>query len=200
MPTATHTSHSRRAARPTSYAAVVQALEARTLEIQLAHFKIPPAQRGRLFYALELVGEMGELLNGCKKYLRTTLTDRRAAHVRDHIPDEAADTLIAAMLLKLAARDTRMARPRRPAARHINRGDARWLHAQLSALAGTVVPLYRAEVRGGGGAPAQFSLALYTRLIAVLLRVAAFFSFDLAAATQAKLATIVKKVAAGYYD
>jgi len=178
----------------------VQALEARTLEIQLAHFKIPPEQRGRLFYALEMVGEMGELLNGCKKYLRTTLTDRRAAHVRDHIPDEAADTLIAAMLLKLAARDPRVARPRRPAARQIQPGNARWLHAQLSALAGTVVPLYRAEVRGSHGRPARFSLALYTRLIAVLLRVAAFFSFDLAAATHTKLTTIVKKVAAGYYD
>ncbi|GEM_PF-1524587 len=190
----------RRAAHPAPYAATVQALEAHTLEIQLTHFKIPPEQRGRLFYALELVGEMGELLNGCKKYLRTTLTDRRATHVRDHIPDEAADTLIAAMLLKLAARDARVAQPRRPAARQIQQGNARWLHVQLSALAGTVVPLYRAEVRGSRGVPARFSLELYARLISVLLRIAAFFSFDLATATQTKLATIVKKVAAGYYD
>ncbi|MCX7002996.1 MAG: hypothetical protein NTV22_06950 [bacterium] len=200
MTTTPPTPRARRAAHAAPYAVTVQALEARTLDIQLTHFKMPPEQRGRLFYALELVGEMGELLNGCKKYLRTTLSDRRATHVRDHIPDEAADTLIAAMLLKLAAHDTRVARPRRPAAQHIQRGNARWLHAQLSALAGAVVPLYRAEVRGIRGAPARFSLEQYARVIAVLLRIAAFFSFDLAAATQTKLATIVKKVAAGYYD
>lgn len=187
----------RRGGAGAGYAAVVQALEARTLAVQLTHFKMPPEQRGRLFYALELVGEMGELLNGCKKYLRTTLTDRRAAHVREHIPDEAADTFIAAMLLKLAARDRRVARPRVPAARRIPRGNARWLHRQLSGLAGAAVALYAAEVRDGA---ARVALQTYGNLISGLLRVAAYFDFDLAAATEAKLAMIVKKVAAGYYD
>jgi NTP pyrophosphatase (non-canonical NTP hydrolase) len=187
----------RRCSAATGYTAVVQALEARTLEVQLTHFKIPPEQRGRLFYALELVGEMGELLNGCKKYLRTTMTDRRAAHVREHIPDEAADTFIAAMLLKLAARDTRRARPRVPVAQRIPRGTARWLHRQLSGLAGAAVALYAAEVRDG---TARVALPTYSALISGLLRIAAFFDFDLAVATETKLATIVKKVAAGYYD
>jgi len=178
---------------------VLQALEARTLDVQLRHFKLPPQRRGRLFYALELVGEMGELLNHCKKYLRTTVPRRRAAHVRTHIPEEAADTLIGLILLKLAADDRRTARPRRtrdnqdePTAR---------LHTCLSALASACARLYAREARGIGGRPRPaFALPTYSRAVAELCGVAAFFNFDLAAATHAKLAAIIRKVAAGYYD
>jgi hypothetical protein len=190
---------SRSNARPAAFADLLQELEARTLDVQLRHFKMPPQRRGRLFYALELVGEMGELLNSCKKFLRTNVAQRRNAHARTHIPREAADTLIGLMLLKLAAGDQRPARPRHVDA---NRSEpAAKLHTHLSALASACTRLYAREVGCLSGRPQPaFALPTYARAVAELRAVATCFNFDLAAATRAKLDAIIRKVAAGYYD
>ncbi len=176
-------------------AAALAALERRALAIQLTHFKIPPEERGRLFYALEMVGEMGELLNDCKKFIRTTQAHRRNHQVRARIPEEAADTLVGLMLLKLAARDTRSAVPALPAAVP-RRDDLAWLHTTLSTLALRAARLYAAEAR----LPRRFNLRAYQDVVSSLLHVAAFFRFSLVRATQRKLTAIIGKVHAGYYD
>ncbi len=174
--------------------AALAALERRALAIQLTYFKIPPDARGRLFFALEMVGEMGELLNDCKKYIRTTQARRRDHQVRARIPEEAADTLVALMLLKLAAHDTRCAAPALPT--NVPRGDVAWLHGCLSTLAVHAARVYAAEARR----PRRFNLAAYEQVVASLQNVAAFFGFSLARATQRKLTAIIGKVQAGYYD
>ena len=169
-------------------------LEERTLEIQLEHFRMPPERRGRLFYALELAGEVGELLNGCKKFIRTRLEQRRR-QVRAGLPGEAADVLIALLLLKLAAHDRRHAEP---ACVGRVRRTVPWLHGCLSELACAAAQLYAHEQRRAS--KAAFNIGLYRRVTGLLLAVASFFVFDLEAATQAKLSAIVTKVNAGYYD
>ncbi|NLF39655.1 hypothetical protein GX586_09435 [bacterium] len=175
-------------------------LERRALQIQLDHFKIPPQERGRAFYAMEVVGEMGELVNDCKKFVRTRLAHRRSEQAQAKIPGEAADTLIALMLVKLAAGDERRAAP--PIPRRVMRDNLGWLHARLSRLALAAGRLYAAEARSwdGPAGAAAFSLPLYTRIVGELLRVAACFEFDLANATDDKLTRIIDKVAAGHYD
>lgn len=178
-----------------SMSAALAALERRALAIQLKHFKIPPEQRGRLFYALEMVGEMGELLNDCKKFIRTTQAHRRDHQVRARIPEEAADTLVGLMLLKLAACDTRAAAPAVPAGVP-RQDDLTWLHATLSTLALRAARLYATEAR----LPRRFNLRAYEEVVASLLLIAAFFRFNLVRAAQRKLTAIIGKVKAGYYD
>jgi len=179
-----------------SFADQLRALEERALDIQLTHFRIPPDERGRLFYALETVGEMGELLNGCKKYIRTTLAHRRDRQSRSAIPEEAADTLIALMLVKLAAGDPRVAQP--PPSGKVRPDDLTGLHDCLSRLARDTAELYVEEARGA--ADATFDLDRYEAIIAALLEIAAHFGFALDAATHAKLTQIITKVQNGYYD
>ncbi|MCX7847653.1 MAG: hypothetical protein N2595_06470 [bacterium] len=138
---------------------------------------------------------MGELLNDCKKFIRTTLAHRRDEQVRQRIPEEAADTLVGLMLLKLAAQDTRAAVPAVP--RQIPRqDDLVWLHSTLSRLALQAARLYAAEARY----PRRFNLRAYEDVVSSLLHIAAFFRFSLVRATQRKLTAIIGKVQAGYYD
>lgn len=176
-------------------AEALAALERRALAIQLKYFRVPPEERGRLFYALEMVGEMGELLNDCKKFIRTKCAHRRDEQLRRRIPEEAADTLVGLMLLKLAAKDTRKAAPRCPE-RVPPRDDVGWLHQRLSTLALQAARLYATEARH----PRRFNLAAYEAVVTTLLEVAAFFRFSLVRATQRKLTAIIGKVKAGYYD
>jgi NTP pyrophosphatase (non-canonical NTP hydrolase) len=174
-----------------SFGASLARLEARALEIQLGHFRVPPEHRGRLFYALELAGEVGELLNGCKKFIRTRLAQRRC-RAQEAVPDEAADVLISLMMLKLAACNRRETEPAHAGRM---RRTVPWLHGCLSDLASSASRLYaREQLR------AAFSIGLYRRVVGLLLAVAAYFSFDLEAATNTKLSAIVTKVQAGYYD
>ncbi len=188
-------------------------LEMRAFEVQMTHFKIPPEDRGRAFYAMELVGEMGELLNDCKKFIRTKLAHRRDEQVRSRIPEEAADTLVALMLVKLAARDARQAHPSVHSA--VKADDLGWLHSCLSALALRASTLYAEEAlkyssvagsemgerqAGTDAHSRDFNLELYESVVERLLQVATFFGFDLEEATQSKLTAIIGKVEAGHYD
>jgi len=170
-------------------------LERRALRIQLAHFGMRPEERGSLFYALELAGETGELFNGCKKFIRTRHARRRGIHARREIPEEAADALIALMLLRLASGDRGPVAPLRPAAQPPD--DPAWLHHCLSRLALDVARFYDRATRRTGP---QFDRVRYRRVVEALLAVAARFGFDLESATNEKLSTIVTKVAGGYYD
>jgi NTP pyrophosphatase (non-canonical NTP hydrolase) len=179
-----------------TFAAELQALEERALEIQLTHFGIPPEERGRAFYAMETVGEMGELVNGCKKYIRTTLAHRRDTQSKSAIPEEAADTLIALMLVKLAAGDTRRATPEE--SETIAAGEIEWLHGCLSRLACRTSELYVEEALQLSGE--AFDLARYEAIVGALLDVAGHFGFSLNDATHEKLTQIIGKVQNGYYD
>ena len=172
------------------------ALEARALQIQIDHFKIAPECRGRAFYAMELVGETGELINGCKKYIRTRLAHRRNHQVRSHIPEEAADTLVALMLIKLAAGDTRLAVPPYPA--HVPYDNIPWLHTCLSSLAFRTASVYVRE--SDLSREPDFSLEDYSAIVSTLLHISVFFGFQLEQAAYDKLERIIEKVEAGYYD
>jgi NTP pyrophosphatase (non-canonical NTP hydrolase) len=171
-------------------------LEARALQIQMEYFKIPPEKRGRMFYAMELVGEMGELINGCKKYIRTRLAHRRDRHARSEIPEEAADTLVALMLVKHAAGYNGSACPSYPP--KVPKDDIPWLHTCLSALAKDVADLYAKEI-DSIHVP-DFDIDDYTAIVEHLLCVAAYFNFSLEQAAHDKLEQIIDKVKAGYYD
>jgi len=142
-----------------------------------------------------MVGEMGELLNDCKKFIRTTQAHKRDHQLRARIPEEAADTLVGLMLLKLAALDSRPAAPAPPASVP-QQHDLPWLHATLSTLALRAARLYAAEARH----PRRFNLRAYEDVVSSLLLIAAFFRFSLVRATQRKLTAIIGKVHAGYYD
>lgn len=179
-----------------SFSEALAHLERRALQIQMDHFKIPPEKRGRMFYAMELVGEMGELINGCKKYIRTRLAHRRDRHARSEIPEEAADTLVALMLVKHAAGYTGCASPSFPA--DVPHDNISWLHACLSALAKDVADLYVKET--DSVRVPEFDIADYTAIIEHLLCVAAYFNFSLEQAAHKKLEQIIDKVKAGYYD
>ena len=172
------------------------ALEMRALQIQMDHFKVPPQERGRMFYAMELVGEMGELINRCKKFIRTKLSHRRDRQARSGIPEESADTLVALMLVKHAAGYTDYAEPALPA--EVVKGSIPWLHGCLSALAKDVADLYIKEA--DFDCTPEFDIADYTAIVEHLLCVAAYFDFDLEQATHDKLELIIEKVEAGYYD
>ena len=171
-------------------------LENRALQIQLDHFKIPPQSRGRTFYAMELVGETGELINACKKFVRTSLAHRKDRQARSLIPEEAADSLVALMLVKLAAGDSRRAAPACPTT--VPRNDVDWLHRCLSSLALKSAELYARE--SVVSSVPDFNLDDYAAIVSHLLLVASFFEFHLEQAVHDKLDRIIVKVEAGYYD
>ncbi len=175
-------------------------LESRAFEIQMEYFKIPPEERGRKFYSMELVGEMGEVLNGCKKFLRTKLEHRRENHAKVEIPEESADTLVGLMLVKLAAKDNRQAEPFAPES--VPENDVGWLHLCLSKLAAHTSALYEEEAQMDVSGPNNdsFNIKLYKEIVETLLKVAAYFKFDLEEAAHEKLTAIIEKVEAGYYD
>ncbi len=172
-------------------------LETRAYEIQMEFFKVPPEERGRKFYSMELVGEMGEVLNACKKVLRTKLEHRREKHAKVEVPEETADTLVGLMLVKLASKDTRKADPFFPES--VPEKDVEWLHLCLSKLALQTASLYEEEARLTAN-NSNFDLELYEKIIESLLCVADYFDFDLEKAVNDKLTAIIKKVEAGYYD
>jgi len=184
------------------FADALEQLEKRALQIQMEHFKIPPEKRGRAFYSLELVGEMGELLNDCKKFMRTKLAHRRAEQIEKRIPEETADTLIALILIKLAAHDEQKVFPNSP----INLDDSvkttMWLHTCLSSLALSASSLYVKEILETAVEDTKKSLdiGLYKSVVDSLLNVANFFEFDLEEATNNKLTLIISKVKNGHYD
>jgi NTP pyrophosphatase (non-canonical NTP hydrolase) len=186
----------------TGFANALEQLEKRALQIQMEHFKIPPEKRGRAFYSLELVGEMGELLNDCKKFMRTKLAHRRAEQIEKRIPEETADTLIALILIKLAAHDEQKIFPNSP----INLDDSikttMWLHTCLSSLALSASSLYVKEILETAVEDTKKSLdiGLYKSVVDSLLNVANFFEFDLEDATNNKLTQIITKVENGHYD
>jgi len=172
-------------------------LENRAYEIQMEFFKVPPEERGRKFYSMELVGEMGEVLNACKKVLRTKLEHRREKHAKVEVPEETADTLVGLMLVKLASKDNREAEPFFPES--VPEKDVEWLHLCLSKLALQTASLYEEEAKNLNN-DNRFDLELYERIIESLLCVADYFNFDLEKAVNNKLTAIIKKVEAGYYD
>ena len=184
-----------------SFGQTLGRLERRALEIQIEHFKITPQERGRVFYAMEVVGEIGELVNDCKKLIRTKLAHRRAEQLQSRIPEEAADCLIALMLVKHAAQAPQAAQPALPAEPPAD--DLVWLHQHLSTAAVRAASLYAEEARRQApGVPldGSFNLELYATLVEELLTIARYFRFDLAEATNNKLTQIIAKVAAGHYD
>ena len=184
------------------FADVLNKLESRALQIQTEYFKIPPEKRGRAFYSLELVGEMGELLNDCKKFMRTKLVHRREKQARHKIPEETADTLIALMLIKLAAHDKEKVYPKPPFNLNKSTKTTLWLHTCLSSLAISASSLYVKEVLLASETDTQikFDVNLYKSVVESLLNVANFFEFDLETATNEKLTQIIKKVKTGHYD
>ncbi len=189
-----------------SFKEALTKLEKRAFEIQMEYFKIPPEERGRRFYSMELVGEMGEVLNGCKKFLRTKLEHRRENHAKVEIPEETADTLVGLMLVKLASKDSRQAEPAFPES--VPENDVAWLHLCLSKLAVQTSSLYEEEARpdvpvpssGEPGSDESFDIKLYEKIVESLLCVAAYFNFNLEEAATEKLTAIIEKVEAGYYD
>ena len=172
-------------------------LENRAYEIQMEFFKVPPEERGRKFYSMELVGEMGEVLNACKKFLRTKLEHRRENHAKVEMPEETADTLVGLMLVKLAAKDKRQAEPFMPES--VPQNDVEWLHLCLSKLAEQTSALYVEEAKNSKDND-SFDIKLYEEIIESLLCVAEYFNFDLEKAVNDKLTAIIKKVENGYYD
>ena len=186
----------------TGFADALERLEERALQIQMEHFKIPPEKRGRAFYSLELVGEMGELLNDCKKFMRTKLAHRRAEQIEKRIPEETADTLIALILIKLAAHDEQKVFPNAPFNLDDSVKTTMWLHTCLSSLALSASSLYVKEILETAVDDTKKSLdiGLYKSVVDSLLNVANFFEFDLEEATNNKLTRIISKVENGHYD
>jgi len=184
------------------FADSLEQLEKRALQIQMEHFKIPPEKRGRAFYSLELVGEMGELLNDCKKYMRTKLAHRRAEQIEKRIPEETADTLIALILIKLAAHENQKVFPNAPYNLDDSVRTTMWLHTCLSSLALSASSLYVKEIleTANGESDKKLDLEIYRSVVESLLNVANFFEFDLEEATNNKLAQIISKVESGHYD
>ncbi len=184
------------------FADALEQLEKRALQIQMEHFKIPPEKRGRAFYSLELVGEMGELLNDCKKFMRTKLAHRRAEQIEKRIPEEAADTLIALILIKLAAHDEQKVFPKAPFNLDDSVKTTMWLHTCLSSLALSASSLYVKEIleTATNETKKKFDIGLYKSVVDSLLNVANFFEFDLEDATNNKLTQIISKVENGHYD
>ena len=184
------------------FADSLERLEKRALQIQMDFFKIPPEKRGRAFYSLELVGEMGELLNDCKKFMRTTLAHRRAEQIEKRIPEETADTLIALMLIKLAAHEKQKVLPNAPFNLDASVRTTMWLHTCLSSLALSASSLYVKEIikTAEDETDKSLDLNIYKSVVESLLNVANFFEFDLEEATNNKLTQIISKVENGYYD
>jgi len=184
------------------FADALEQLEKRVLQIQMEHFKIPPEKRGRAFYSLELVGEMGELLNDCKKFMRTKLAHIRAEQIEKRIPEEAADTLIALILIKLAAHNKQKISPNSPINLDSSVKTTMWLHTCLSSLALSASSLYVKEILETAVEDTKKSLdiGLYKSVMDSLLNVANFFEFDLEEATNNKLTRIISKVKDGHYD
>ena len=188
--------------RSENFADALCLLEQRALKIQLEHFKIPPEERGRVFYALELTGETGELLNDCKKYIRTNLEHRKNEQVNLKIPEETADALISLMMLKHAAQDKREITPQHVFTNNETTKNIMWLHTCLSGLALSVSSLYVQEVLNLSPEAdnEKIDINMYKSIIEILLKIAVFFNFDLEEVTNNKLTNIIKKVQAGYYD
>jgi len=184
------------------FADALERLEKRALQIQLEHFKIPPEKRGRAFYSLELVGEMGELLNDCKKFIRTKLAHRRAEQIERRIPEETADTLIALILIKLAAHNEQKVFPNNPYHLDDSTRTTMWLHSCLSSLSLSASSLYVKEIlaTSNGESDAELDLKIYKSVVESLMNVAHFFGFDLEEATNNKLTQIISKVENGHYD
>ena len=184
------------------FADSLEQLEKRALQIQMEHFKIPPEKRGRAFYSLELVGEMGELLNDCKKFMRTKLSHRRAEQIEKRIPEETADTLIALILIKLAAHENRKVFPKAPFKLDVSVRTTMWLHTCLSSLALSASSLYVKEIleTAKDASDKKLDLEIYRSVVESLLNVANFFEFDLEEATNNKLTQIISKVENGHYD
>ena len=184
------------------FADSLEQLEKRALQIQMEHFKIPPEKRGRAFYSLELVGEMGELLNDCKKFMRTKLAHRRAEQIEKRIPEETADTLIALILIKLAAHEGQKVFPKAPFNLDESVRTTMWLHTCLSSLALSASSLYVKEIleAANNESSEKFDLEIYRSVVESLLNVANFFEFDLEEATNNKLTQIISKVEDGHYD
>ena len=184
------------------FADSLERLEKRALQIQMEYFKVPPEERGRAFYSLELVGEMGELLNDCKKFMRTKLAHRRAEQIEKRIPEETADSLIALMLIKLAAHDNHKIFPKAPFNLDESVKTTMWLHTCLSSLALSASSLYVKEIikTAADESDKTLDLNIYKSVVDSLLNVANFFEFDLEEATNNKLTQIISKVENGYYD
>ena len=79
----------------------LEIIESKVLEIQLKYFKRTPEQTGTCFYALELVGEIGEFLNIIKKNFRTSCEKKKEMY-KEEISEEIADIVISAIMLKLS--------------------------------------------------------------------------------------------------
>lgn len=173
-------------------------LEQRTLDVQLEHFKIPPEERGRVFYALELMGETGELLNDCKKYIRTNVSHRRDSQSQSRIPEEAADTLVALFLYKLATGDRTQLEPQEVTFAPMSTAQ---LHECLSEIATDAAAFYHTEAQGNiSGTTSPFDHARALAIIQSIQKIAFQFNFDISAVVHSKLTAIISKVQQGYYD
>lgn len=67
--------------------------------VQKECFPYSPEEKGSLFYALEVCGEVGELLNVCKKIIRTRDPEKEDRLKINAFPEEAADCVIAFTML-----------------------------------------------------------------------------------------------------
>lgn len=184
--------------KDTPFSQELHTLEQHVLRVQLDHFRVPPEKRGRVFYALELMGEVGELLNDCKKFIRTNNVDRRMQQTESHIPEETADTLIALFLYKLSTGDnTRFSAAQRPTQ---SPGSVSELHLLLSSIATHAAAIYAEEsaLQARTTVP-PFAATYSLSIISALYALAAYFSFDMTQIVHNKLEAIITKVHQGYY-
>ena len=84
---------------PTEFWAAYPALYEKAARIQQECFPYSSRDKGALFYALEVCGEIGELLNVCKKIIRTKDRGKAETLRKSVFPEEAADCAIAMTML-----------------------------------------------------------------------------------------------------
>ena len=155
--------------------------------IQKECFPYSPEERGALFYALEVCGEVGELLNVCKKIIRTKDPGKLDALLKNALPEEAADCAIALTMLAQSLGGE----PGRPALDGPLPED---LHPLLIALSRKASSLYAAAWEN---ALSSEDIALTLDL---LFKLSQKFTCDLAAAVSAKLDKIAHRALEKHYD
>jgi NTP pyrophosphatase (non-canonical NTP hydrolase) len=156
--------------------------------IQKECFPYSPEEKGALFYALEVCGEVGELLNVCKKIIRTSDREKASSLRLKAFPEEAADCAIALSMLSqaegLMPRETEYAFP-------VEDGG---FHPLLIALAESASGLYAAAWKNAVTAEGISSA------LSVLYALSRVMNCDLAGAVNEKLDKIAVRALEKHYD
>ena len=156
--------------------------------VQKDYFSYSPAEKGPLFYALELCGETGELLNVCKKIIRTKDSDKYSRLVNKEFPEEAADCAIALTMLAQSIGDE----PIQPSSDEFP--SVSDLHPLLILLSKRTSALYAAAWENN--IPSKdISLTLD-----LLFKISQIFTCDLVTAVTEKLNKIALRALEKHYD